>query len=54
MIKKMDKRRKYRNTDFRMYRKLNNELRRETWKAKAKYMDETCNEHQNNGTSKTR
>ncbi|XP_026482140.1 craniofacial development protein 2-like [Ctenocephalides felis] len=38
MIKKMDERRKYKNTDPRMYRKMNNELRRETEKAKVKYM----------------
>ncbi|XP_026467813.1 uncharacterized protein LOC113371400 [Ctenocephalides felis] len=52
MIKKMDERRKYKNTDPRMYRKMNNELRRETEKAKVKYMDKTCNkimEHQKHG-----
>lgn len=52
MLKKMDERRKYKNTDLRMYRKLNNELRRETQKAKAKYMENTCNrivEHQKQG-----
>ncbi|XP_026467799.1 craniofacial development protein 2-like [Ctenocephalides felis] len=52
IIKKMDERRKYKNTDPRMYRKINNELRRETEKAKVKYMDKTCNkimEHQIHG-----
>ena len=46
MIEKMDVRRKWKNKNTvegnRMYRKLNNELRRETDKAREKWLDEQC------------
>ena len=48
MIEKMDERRKWKNVNTeegrKMYRKLNNLLRRETDKAKDKWLDEQCKE----------
>jgi hypothetical protein len=44
MMKKMEERRRYKNTNIEKYKKLNNELRRETDKAKEKYLEEACEE----------
>ena len=44
MLKKMEERRKYKNTNPEKYRKLKNELRRETDKAKEQYLEQACNE----------
>ena len=51
MVKKMDERRKWKNVNTeegrRMYRKLNNLLRRETDKANGKWVDEQCKDIEN-------
>ena len=44
MIKKMEERRKVKTTNVKQYRRLNNQLRRETDKAKEVYMEELCEE----------
>ena len=49
MIKKMEKGRIAKTTNVKEYRRLNNQLRRETDRAKEVYMEEMCEE--NNGRS---
>ena len=44
MIKKMEKRRIEKTTNIKEYRKHNNQLRRETDRAKEIYMEEICEE----------
>jgi hypothetical protein len=42
MIKEMQERRIAKTTNIKEYRKLNNQLRRETDRAKEAYMEEIC------------
>ena len=44
MIKKMEERRIAKTTNIKEYRRLNNQLRRETDRAKEVYMEEICEE----------
>ena len=44
MIKKMEERRIAKTTNIKAYRKLNNQLRRKTERAKEVYMEEICEE----------
>ena len=44
MIKKMEEKRKAKTINVKEYRRLNNQLRRETDRAKEVYMEEACKE----------
>ena len=44
MIQKMDRKRKAKTTKFKEYRRLNNQLRRETDRAEEVYMEQICEE----------
>ena len=50
MIKKMGKRRIAETTNAKEYRRLNNQLRRETDRAKEVYMEEICEDLQKKGS----